>query len=206
MTITCFQTQSVQEKQCYCLINSLKTDNNLKYIKQWSSYRAVNPLYVSAIKSNQLMLHMEIIAVCSKNHTKTSKCILRAEPIILNVKHGGTQSNHQAHELKKKQCRSEVTDLFHNCYKSVLSLATLPIFDICSLRTLTKTNAALRRHRSAPSNSKRQRVSKFYLTSKAQPPYEMCFFKQKGEDGQRPIYTYHSVHNLNFSPATPSGN
>ena len=131
------------------------------------------------------MPYTEIVAVCSKNHIKTYKCILRAEPTILNVKPGGTLSNHQAYELNKQRRCSEVTDLLHNCYKSVLSLAPVPIFDIRGLYTQTKTTAALQLHLMGP----RQTVSKCYFMAKAQPPYEMCFFKQTGQDGQCPMYS-----------------
>jgi hypothetical protein len=51
---------------------------------KYTPYRAVNTLPIS-YKTSQLMLYREIIAVCSKTHTK-HKCF--------NVKPGGTQSNH----------------------------------------------------------------------------------------------------------------
>jgi len=35
-----------------------------------SPYRAVNTLYISVIKTSQLILHREIIAVCSQIHKK----------------------------------------------------------------------------------------------------------------------------------------
>jgi hypothetical protein len=45
------------------------------------------------MKSSQLMLYKEVIAVCSQKHIKT----LRGQNVeLLNVKHGSTYSNHWA--------------------------------------------------------------------------------------------------------------
>jgi len=49
---------------------------------------------VSPIKTSQLMLHREIIAVCSQIHTKhiNTLCVQNVE--FTNVKPGGTYSDH----------------------------------------------------------------------------------------------------------------
>jgi hypothetical protein len=46
-----------------------KTKLNLNCIEDFIAYRAVKTL-ASVIKSNKLMLFMEITVVCSKNHQK----------------------------------------------------------------------------------------------------------------------------------------
>jgi hypothetical protein len=53
----------------------------LKYILRYSSYRAVNTLRLG-YKTSQLMLCVEITAVCSKIHRK-HQCTVWAERIIL---------------------------------------------------------------------------------------------------------------------------
>ena len=53
-----------------------------------SSYRAVNT--VSVIKTSQLMLYREIIAVCSEIHTKHINTLCGQNGELLNVKSGGT--------------------------------------------------------------------------------------------------------------------
>jgi hypothetical protein len=60
---------------------------SFNYVKRPSSYRAVNTLHVSAMKTNQLMSHREIIAICSEIHTKHTLCGFNAE--LSSVQPGG---------------------------------------------------------------------------------------------------------------------
>ena len=46
------------------------------------------------MKTNQLMLRKEMIAVCSENHKKYMNILCGQEVGALNVKPGGTESNH----------------------------------------------------------------------------------------------------------------
>jgi hypothetical protein len=77
-------------------INTLCRQNvefvNVKHGGTFSPYRAVNTLLV--IQTNHSMLYSEIIAVCSEIHTKNinTRCGQNVE--LLNVKPGGTYSNH----------------------------------------------------------------------------------------------------------------
>jgi hypothetical protein len=48
------------------------------------------------VKSNQLMLYSEIIAACSQIHTKNTNILCAQNVELLNVKPGGTYSNHWA--------------------------------------------------------------------------------------------------------------
>ena len=52
----------------------------------YSLYRAVNTLSVSVIKTSQLMLYREIIAVCSQIHTKHINTLCGQNVELLNVK------------------------------------------------------------------------------------------------------------------------
>jgi len=49
---------------------------------------------VPILQTNQLMLYKEIIAVCSKIHTKHIKRLCGQNVEFVNVKHGGTYSDH----------------------------------------------------------------------------------------------------------------
>ena len=51
---------------------------------------------ISLIKTNQLMLYREIIAVCSQIHIKHINTLCGQNVELLNVKPGGTYSNHLA--------------------------------------------------------------------------------------------------------------
>jgi hypothetical protein len=53
---------------------------------------------VSVIQTSQLMLYSEIIAVCSEIHTKHINAVCGQNVEFVNVKHGGTYSNHWALE------------------------------------------------------------------------------------------------------------
>jgi hypothetical protein len=53
---------------------------------------------VSAIKTSQLMLYREIIAVCSEIHTKHINTVCGQNVELLNVKDRGTRSNHRTLE------------------------------------------------------------------------------------------------------------
>jgi len=50
--------------------------------------------YMSVIKTSQLMLYSEIIAVFSQIHTKHTNTLCGQNVELLNVKPGGTYSNH----------------------------------------------------------------------------------------------------------------
>ena len=52
--------------------------------------------YILVIKASQLMLYREIIAVCSEIHTKHMNTLCGQNVELLNVKPGGTYSNHRA--------------------------------------------------------------------------------------------------------------
>ena len=49
--------------------------------------------YISVIKTSQLMLHREIIVVCSQIHTKHINTLCGRNVELLNVKPGDTYSN-----------------------------------------------------------------------------------------------------------------
>ena len=51
---------------------------------------------VSVIKTNQVMLYMEIIAVCSQIHTKHINTLCGHNVEFVNVKLGGKYSDHWA--------------------------------------------------------------------------------------------------------------
>ena len=50
------------------------------------------------MKTSQLMLYREIIAVCSQIHTKHINTLCGQNVEFVNVKPGGTYSNHRALE------------------------------------------------------------------------------------------------------------
>ena len=52
--------------------------------------------YIYVIKTSQLMLYREIIAVCSEIHTKHINTLCGQNVELLNVKTCGTYSNHWA--------------------------------------------------------------------------------------------------------------
>jgi hypothetical protein len=51
---------------------------------------------MTVIKTNQLMLYREIIAVCSEIHRKHINTLCGKNVELMNVKIGGTCSNHWA--------------------------------------------------------------------------------------------------------------
>jgi hypothetical protein len=51
---------------------------------------------ISVMQTSQLMLYSEIIAVCSEIHTQHINALCGQNVKFLNVKHGGTYSNHWA--------------------------------------------------------------------------------------------------------------
>jgi len=52
--------------------------------------------YISVIKTSQLVLYSEIIAFCSQIHTKDINTFFGQNVELLNVKPGGTYSDHWA--------------------------------------------------------------------------------------------------------------
>ena len=58
---------------------------NLSYVSRFSPYREVNRL-VWVIKTSQLMLYREIMAVCSEIHTKHINALCGQNVELLNVK------------------------------------------------------------------------------------------------------------------------
>ena len=66
------------------VMNTLNTGFRLNYIKIFSPYRQVNT--ISVIKTSQLMLYWEIIAVCSQIHTKHINALCGQNVELLNVK------------------------------------------------------------------------------------------------------------------------
>jgi len=65
------------------------------YIYKSSPYRAVNtPSWL--YKTSQLMLYRDIIAVCSQIHAKNTHTLCEQNVEFVNLKPGGTYSNHQA--------------------------------------------------------------------------------------------------------------
>ena len=57
---------------------------------------------VSVIKTSQLMLYREIIAVCSQIHTKRINTLCGQNVELLNIKRGGTYSDHCALIMKSE--------------------------------------------------------------------------------------------------------
>jgi hypothetical protein len=57
---------------------------------------SINPNFVSVIQTSQLMLYSEIIAFCSEIHTKHIDTLCGQNVEFVNVKHGGTYSDHWA--------------------------------------------------------------------------------------------------------------
>jgi hypothetical protein len=64
------------------------------YLKTQSVPRSKHS--VSVIKTSQLMLYREIIAVCSEIHTKHINTLCGQNVKLLNITPGGTYSNHWA--------------------------------------------------------------------------------------------------------------
>ena len=64
------------------------------YILRPSPYRAVNTLRLGY--KNQLLLYRKIIAVCSQIHTKHINTLCGQNVVFVNVKPGGTYSDHWA--------------------------------------------------------------------------------------------------------------
>ena len=52
--------------------------------------------YISVVKTSQLVLYREIIAVCSQIHIKHINTLCGQNVELLNVKPGGTYSDHWA--------------------------------------------------------------------------------------------------------------
>src|SRR5215510_15055720 len=67
---------------------------NWRYIKIQSVPQSKHS--VSVIKTSQLMLYREIIAVCSQIHTKHINTLRRQNVQSVNVKPGSTNSNHSS--------------------------------------------------------------------------------------------------------------
>jgi hypothetical protein len=67
-------------------LEQFKYKIRLNYIQRPSPYRAVNTLSVSVIKTSQLMLYREIMAVCSEIHIKHIKTLCGLNEELLNVK------------------------------------------------------------------------------------------------------------------------
>ena len=63
----------------------IKDGNLVNYIQRPSPYRAVNTIRLG-YKTSQLMLHREIIAVCSEIHTKHINTLCGQNVELLNVK------------------------------------------------------------------------------------------------------------------------
>jgi hypothetical protein len=90
------KNQEYTPNRCSNLIfNPLKIKKNLNYVKRFNSYRAVNTFRLG-YKTSQLMLYREIIAVCSEIHTKHINTLSGQNVEFVNVKPGGTYSNHWA--------------------------------------------------------------------------------------------------------------
>jgi len=70
------------------IVNSIKTKMNVSDLKTQSVPRSKH--FVSVIKTNQLMLYREIIAVCSEIRTKHINAICGQNVEFVNVKAGGT--------------------------------------------------------------------------------------------------------------------
>jgi len=70
----------------------------VNYSYTFSPYRAVNTLRLD-YKNQSVMLYREIIAVCSQIHTKHIHTLRGQNVEQLNVKTGGTYSNHWALKL-----------------------------------------------------------------------------------------------------------
>ena len=66
----------------------------LNYIQKPSPYRAVNTLSVSVIKTSQLMLYREIMAVCSQIHTKYINTLCGQNVELINFETRDLCSNH----------------------------------------------------------------------------------------------------------------
>ena len=75
------------------------------YIKTQSVPRSKHT--PSIIKTSQLMLYREIIAVCSKIHTKHINTLCGQNVELLNVKLGGTYSDQWALQGYPKRCDSK---------------------------------------------------------------------------------------------------
>ena len=65
---------------------------------------------VSVIQTSQLMLYREIIAVCSQIHTKHINTVCGQNVELLNVKPGGTHSDHWGFEVKDV-CLHSLSDI-----------------------------------------------------------------------------------------------
>ena len=69
---------------------------NLQYLKTQSVPRSKH--CVSVVKTSQLMLYREIMAVCSEIHTKHINSLRGQSVEFVNIKSGGTYSDHWALE------------------------------------------------------------------------------------------------------------
>ena len=76
---------------CRQKVELLKVKTGGTYSNHWALKGKI-----SVIKTNQLRLYGEIIAVCSQLHTKHINKLCGQNVELLNVKAGGTYSNHWA--------------------------------------------------------------------------------------------------------------
>ena len=72
---------------CFMRINPSRTKRNVFYLNTQSVPRSKHS--ISVIKTSQLMLYKEIIAVCSENHTKHINALCGSNILFFSIKPGG---------------------------------------------------------------------------------------------------------------------
>ena len=82
-----------ESSYCFAWLNT----NIWRWRFTWTVFKdAVNTLPVSVIKTSQVLLYREIIAVCSQMHTKHINTVSGQKVELLNVKPGGAYINYYA--------------------------------------------------------------------------------------------------------------
>jgi hypothetical protein len=84
----------IESSEKYWIFNPLDTQIKMSFIYPVRTAQWTHP--VSIIKNSQLMQYREIIAVGSAIHAKHTSTLCGQNVKLVNIKPGGTYSNHRA--------------------------------------------------------------------------------------------------------------
>jgi RecB family endonuclease NucS len=91
---------------------------------------------ISVIKSSQLMLYREIIALCSQIHTERINTLCGENVEFLNVKPGGTYSNHLALRGSISVIKTSQLMLYREIIAVCSQIHTIHKFTLCAERRI----------------------------------------------------------------------